>query len=235
MKQNDRILFISDTHAPYHHKDTIAFLSEIKREFKPDRIVCVGDELDYHALSYHDSDPDLDSAGIELIRGCATIKQLEELFPVMDLLHSNHGSMVYRRAKTSGMPRHVLKPYHEILGVDGEKWKWHTSLILKQNVGKDIFVCHGSKKNSEVYARSLGCNVVQGHFHEDFRIGYYNSPGGLIWGMNVGCLIDNEELAFEYNKINPNRPILGTGIVINGRPRLIPMFLDSKGNWDGNL
>ena len=49
------------------------------------------DEVDYHALSFHNSDPDLDSAGVELERARATIQQLEKLFPKMDLVHSNHG------------------------------------------------------------------------------------------------------------------------------------------------
>ncbi len=234
MSKNDVILFISDLHAPYHHKDSIAFLAAIKKKFKPTRIVNVGDEVDYHALSFHASDPDLDSASVELERARATIKQLEKLFPKMDLIHSNHGSMVYRKAKVNGMPRHVLKSYNEILGVS-EKWKWYRTLTLDIKGGAPIFVCHGSRKNSETYAKQMGCSVVQGHYHEDFRIGYCSSPAGKIWGMNIGCLIDNESLAFEYNKVNPLRPMIGTGIVINGRPQLIPMNLDSKGNWDGEI
>ena len=62
-----------------------------------------------------------------------------------------------------------------------------------------------------------------------------NGPGGTIWGMNVGCLIDDQKLAFEYNKINPNKPMLGTGVVVEGVPLLIPMILDAKGNWNGKL
>ena len=63
---NKSILVISDTHIPYHHKDLIPFLAAIKKFYKPDRVVHIGDELDKHALSFHDSDPDLPSAGDEL-------------------------------------------------------------------------------------------------------------------------------------------------------------------------
>lgn len=233
MTQNN-ILFISDLHAPYHHKDSIAFLAAIKKKYKPNKVVCIGDEVDFHALSFHNSDPDLDSAGVELERARFVMKQLEKLFPKMDLVHSNHGSMVYRKAKASGMPLHVIKPYREILGV-GEGWKWHKSMTIKQDNGPDIFVVHGLKKNSETYSKSLGCNVVQGHYHEDFRIGYTNTPRGVIWGVNVGCLIDNDELAFEYNKVNPFHPTLGCAIIENGIPRLIPMMLNDKGAWNGHV
>ena len=54
-----RILVISDMHIPYHHKDAIKFLKEIKKEFKPDTVVNIGDSLDFHAISMHDSNPDL--------------------------------------------------------------------------------------------------------------------------------------------------------------------------------
>ena len=43
--KNSCILIISDMHAPYGHQDTIPFLKEIKRVYKPDRVVCVGDDL----------------------------------------------------------------------------------------------------------------------------------------------------------------------------------------------
>ena len=60
------ILIISDTHIPYHHKDLFPFLKAIKKLYKPTKIVHIGDEVDKHALSFHDSDPDLPSAGDEL-------------------------------------------------------------------------------------------------------------------------------------------------------------------------
>ena len=49
--KNKRILVISDMHIPYHHKDSIKFLKEIKKEFKPDKIINIGDSVDFHAIS----------------------------------------------------------------------------------------------------------------------------------------------------------------------------------------
>ena len=60
------ILCISDLHIPYHHPQAFDFLKALKKKIKPDLIVNGGDELDKHALSFHDSDPDLPSAGDEL-------------------------------------------------------------------------------------------------------------------------------------------------------------------------
>ena len=48
-----KILVISDMHLPYHSKDSIKFLKEIKKEFKPDTVINIGDLLDFHAISFH--------------------------------------------------------------------------------------------------------------------------------------------------------------------------------------
>ena len=61
-----RILVISDLHIPYHHKDSFDFLKEIKKQYKPDFIVNIGDLLDFHAISMHSNNPDLPSAADEL-------------------------------------------------------------------------------------------------------------------------------------------------------------------------
>ena len=80
---NKRILVISDLHIPYHHKDSFNFLKAIKKEFKPDTIINIGDSLDFHSISMHSHDPDLDSPGMELSRAKKYIKELENIFPVV--------------------------------------------------------------------------------------------------------------------------------------------------------
>ena len=63
---NRCVLVISDLHIPYHHKDSFDFLREIKKQFKPDFVVNIGDLLDFHAISFHEHNPDLPSIGDEL-------------------------------------------------------------------------------------------------------------------------------------------------------------------------
>ena len=120
---NKKILVISDMHLPYQHKDSITFLKEIKKEFKPDRIVNIGDLLDFHAISMHEHNPDLYSPGHELEQAKKHVKELEKIFPKMVLVHSNHSSLVYRRALKYGLPKAYLKHYNEFLGV-GNGWIW---------------------------------------------------------------------------------------------------------------
>jgi hypothetical protein len=54
--------------------------------------------------------------------------------------------------------------------------------------------------------------------------------------MGVGCLIDPHSPAFQYDKKNiVSRPVLGSGVVIEGIPSVIPMTLTKSGRWNKRL
>ena len=224
LHDNSRILFISDAHIPYHHKRFIPFLAGLKAKYMPTRVVCVGDELDKHAMSFHTSDPDLYSAGDELRKSLPIIKQLHELFPQMDIIDSNHGSMVYRKAKEHGLPRHYIKSYNEVLEVDSG-WVWHNDLTLILPDGQKVYVHHGKSADGLKLSQTMGMSCVQGHYHEKFGINYWGNSLGLYFSMQVGCLIDDKSLAFAYNNVNLKRPVIGTGLIIDGVPILEAMPL----------
>lgn len=228
------ILIISDLHAPYNHPDAIDFLRAIKKKYKPDRVISVGDEVDKHALSFHDSDPDLMSAGDELVAAREVLEPLYKLFPEMDLVDSNHGSMVYRKALASGIPQAYIKEYGDVLEAP-YGWVWHHDLTIEMSDGEKAYICHGKTTNVLKLSQSMGMSAIQGHYHESFNIQYWGNPNGLYWGFQVGCLIDDHSLAFKYNKVNMKRPLIGCGIIINGHPKLLPLVKDRSGRWIGEL
>lgn len=241
----ERVLFISDQHAPYTHPDALDFLAALDTKYRFDLIVNLGDELDYHAMSFHDSDPDLDSAGPELERGREWLQNLHDLFPAMHLVESNHGSMKYRKAKHHGVPRRLLLSYRA--AVFGEKdgsgdiyypddrgkgWRWHDELTFETPL-EPVTVQHGGAKRTESNILDNRSCYVQGHFHEDFNIVYLSTKRALLWGMTAGCLIDKKSYAFAYNKTFKKRPIIGCGGCFDGLPRLFPMPLNRAGRWTG--
>ena len=226
---NKKILIISDMHLPYQHKDSIIFLKEIKKEFKPDMIVNIGDLLDFHAISMHEHNPDLYSAGMELDKAKEYIKQLEDIFPEVVEVDSNHSSLVYRRALKFGMSKQFLKPYGEFLGT--RKWTWVDDLTLTMSDGKRCFFTHGRSADILKVSQTMGMSAVQGHYHTKFLVSWWANPDNLFFSMNVGCLINQKSMAFNYAKNFKTRFILGCGIIINGYPKLLPMVLNSKGDW----
>jgi hypothetical protein len=228
--KNERILVISDMHLPYEHRQAFEFLSAVQKQYKPDRVINIGDEIDGHSLSMHQHSPDLPSPIDELKAAKNGIYTLAQLFPKMDLLESNHGSLVFRRAVLAGLPRGVIKGYNQILGAP-RTWKWHYQLILKMSNGKDVLFTHGRTSNHVNLSKTVSMSAVCGHYHEKFSINYWSSTRGLFWQMNVGCLIDNKSKAFDYNKQNLHVPIIGCGIILDGQPKLLPMILNKKGEW----
>ena len=230
---NKRILVISDLHIPYHRPDSFEFLKQIKKEYKPDTIINIGDEIDCHALSFHDHNPDLASAGHELVRAKDFIKELESIFPEMTLLDSNHSSLVYRRAIKSGIPRGYLKEYNEFLNV--KKWNWLDNLTLTLPNKQRCFFTHGISADVTKVSQINSQSCVQGHFHSKFKIEYWANTDALFFAMQVGCLIQQTNMAFTYSKNFKTKFIMGCGMIIDSTPRLMPMVLNKEGKWVGKL
>lgn len=220
-------------HHPYGHPDMLPFLKAVKTKYKPTDVVCIGDEVDFHALSFHDSNPDLDSAGAELEKAIIALKPIYKLFPKCIVIESNHGSMVLRKALFAGMPKKVIKSYNSILEAP-KGWKWVFDIILKTPLGP-VYFCHGKAGAPGKLASQYGCSTVQGHFHEKAQINYISTPEKLMFDCHTGCLANDKSLALGYNKINPKRPIISLVIIVNGIPQLIPMVLNNRGRWTRKL
>lgn len=234
-KMAECILVIPDQHAPYQHPDTIAFLTAVRDQFQPDLVVNLGDELDYHAMSFHDSDPNLDSAGVELENGKVFLSVLHKEFPQMLVCHSNHGSMQFRRAKAHGLPVQLLKRYRDVLFPQhgAPEWSWAHSWRVNTPLGEVLFKHQASGILGD--AAHNACNLVVGHQHGNFSVEYSASSSNLYYGMYCGCLIDKDSMAFAYGKHSLRKPIIGCGVILNGRPILLPMVLRTDGRWIGRL
>jgi len=230
---NSRILCISDLHCPYQHKDAIKFLAAIKDKYNPDTVISIGDEVDFHAMSFHASDSSLYSAGDELKKAREVIWEIEKLYPKIDVVESNHGSMAYRKALVAGIPKEILRPYKSVLDV--KHWKWHPNLTITLPNGQKCFFHHGKSANSMTYLKDTGMNCVQGHFHEKYNIQYHGCDSRLIWVISTGCLIDDSSMAFAYNNVNLKRPIIGCSIILDSYPHLLPLVMKKNGRWNGKV
>lgn len=227
------ILVISDLHTPYQHPDAIRFLATVKKKFKPTDVVCIGDEVDFHDLSFHDSNPDLDSAGTELDKAITAIQPIYKMFPKVTVIESNHGSMVLRKALAGGIPKKAIKSYNDILEAP-KGWVWKFDYKITTPLGP-VYFCHGKSSAAGRLASQYGMSCVQGHYHEKAQIHYISTPERLMFDMHVGCLADDSSLALGYNKINPKRPIVSVAIIENGIPQIIPLVLDRKSKWIGRI
>jgi hypothetical protein len=228
-----RVLVIPDMHAPFQHPDTIPFLRAAKDKFNPDRVVCLGDETDQHALSQHDPDPDGFSAGHEHLAALDALRPLYELFPVMAVCTSNHGERIFKRAYRANIPVQFLKDYIEFM--DAPKgWQWSHKFEIDGVVYE-----HGEGVSGQLGAlkKAMGNmkSTVIGHLHADAGVLFLNNGEKQIFAMNCGCMINVDAYAFKYGKNSMRKPVIAIGIVDKGVPQLVPMQMDANKRWTGKI
>ena len=218
---------IGDTHFPFCHKDYLKFVKKTFKEWGVQKIVHIGDEVDNHAISYHESDSSGLSAGDEMNEAMKELKKWYKVFPKVDVLVGNHSALPFRQAASAGLPKRMIKPYEEMWEAPNG-WKWHDEIIIDK-----VMYQHGTGSSGQNGAIKRAVNnrmsTVIGHCHAFGGVNYTASDRDLIFGMNVGCGIDIKSYAMAYGKAFSIRPTLGCGIVVSDREAyFIPMNLGTK-------
>jgi hypothetical protein len=227
--KNKSCLLIGDFHAPYHHADYLEFCKAVYKENQCDIVINMGDEVDGHSISFHDADQELFSAGHELELAIEHLSEWNKAFPKTYLLDSNHGSLVYRRAKHHGIPMAHFKQLKDLY--ETPKWSWHEEILLSTDHG-NVYLCHGKTGTYNKLAKEMGCSAVQGHFHGKLEITWQNTGVQERFNMFVGCGINRKSLAFAYGKNHIPKPMLGCGVIDrSGIPKVYKMKLNKRGRW----
>ena len=207
------VLVIGDTHIPFEHKGYLDFCKRVQDAYKCDVVIHIGDEVDNHAISFHDSDPDGWSARHEMDTAIEKLQGWYKAFPTVRLIVGNHSALPFRKAYGYGIPRRMLRPYREMWEAP-DSWTWHQSLE------KDgVWYQHGDRGGKTPalnVAVEMGKSVVLGHHHTAAGVWWHRSHASQIFGLNVGCGIDQYSYAMAYSKMNTKRPILGCGVVMDG-------------------
>lgn len=231
-KNKDRIvLAIPDMHHPFVHPDALAFLCFIRDKFKPDVVVCLGDELDAHAFSRYMPDPDGMTPGKELLAAIESLIPFYIEFPEVLVCESNHTIRPWKKAFEAGLPAAFLPSYSKVLNApDGWVWKHRHEI-------DGVIYIHGDNGRSGAYAhqnyvKAFKRSVVIGHMHANAGVQY----DGKLFGMNTGCLIDASAYAFKYARNHASEVNLGCGLVVNGETaHFLPMRTNDQGRWVGRL
>lgn len=220
-----RVLVIGDTHIPYEHPNYLAFCKKVYKEYKCNRVVHIGDLADGHALSFHESDPDLASAGDELALFSKRIKPWMKAFPKAQICIGNHCALPFRKAKTAGIPKSMIKDYASIYSTPG--WEWGHRFDID---GVQYFHGKGSGKNAAMTAAILErSSIVMGHLHSQSGVSFTASHKDRLFAVNTGCGINIKSPAFAYGANMSARPILSCAVIIDGwLPHVIPMKLGGK-------
>lgn len=215
----NNILIIGDLHAPFNLKDYLLFCRIQQEKFNCGRVVFIGDLIDNHYSSYHESDPDGLSAGDELDLAIDEIQKYYKVFPEADVIIGNHDRLVYRKAFSGGVSKRWIREYKDVLGTPN--WNFVENLELF-----DININHGEGGTARAKMKKELQSQIQGHLHSDLYVEYIVGKNFRIFGMQVGCGINFKSYAMEYGK-NFKKPAIGCGVLLNKGtlPMVIPMLL----------
>jgi hypothetical protein len=232
-KGASNVLVISDMQVPFEHRDAYRFLCEVDSEYECDTYVCIGDEVDQHALSTFDPHPEADGPGVELRKSIRKMQRYYERFPDMMVCHSNHTRRVYKKLAFANIPKAYFKEVAEWMEAP-EGWVWENEFVI-DGVRYEHGDAHGGEYAAKHACKTNRQSTVIGHHHSHAGIAWTANHTDAIFGMNVGCLIDNNALAFTYGRMFKFKPTLGCGVVIKGIPQFIPMKTTKAGRWTGDL
>jgi predicted phosphodiesterase len=218
------VLVISDLHLPFEHKYALEFCQRIQKEFNcEEEVVCIGDLVDNHSISYHEHDPDGWSPEDEMEQVDRKLQKWFNAFPKVKLCRGNHDTMVDRKGKTVGLPKRCFAQFRDIWGLPKgwvDDWEFEIG---------GVKYLHGtgySGKNGHIQAiYDHRSSVVIGHLHSVAGVEYSANTKDSVFGLCVGCLVDRKAYAFDYGRDFKRKPILGAGVVSYTKRGTIATFV----------
>ena len=202
-----RILVIGDLHCPFELDGYFEFCLDTYDRFACNQVIFIGDLIDSHATSRHETDPNGLSAKTELEQAIADLQKWREAFPVADVIVGNHDRVVMRRAFSSSIPSMWIKSFNEVLGTS---WNWSERMEYD-----DVQFVHGEGGSARMKAKNDLQSTVQGHIHTQAYVEWMVGNRTKLFSMQVGCGLDRETYAAAYAK-HYKKQAIGCGVVIGG-------------------
>jgi len=207
-KSGKNVLVIGDLHEPFCLDGYLEHCIETYKKYDCNEIVFIGDIIDLHASSYHETNPDGYSAGEELRIAIQRISQWYNAFPKATVIIGNHDRIIMRKAQTAGLSKMWIKDYAEVLGTPG--WNFTDSIEID-----NVLYIHGEGGTARARIRRDLQSVVQGHLHSQAYVDWCVGAKFKIFGMQIGCGVNHHSYAMAYGKEGP-KPAIACGVVLQG-------------------
>lgn len=207
-KKENRVLVIGDLHEPFCLDNYLDFCKNTYANYNCNKVVFIGDVIDSHFSSFHETDPDGMGGGQELDIAIKRLSKWYKAFPKADVTIGNHDRIVYRKGFSGGIPKRWLKPFNEVL--ETPKWNFVERLIID-----GVQYVHGEGGTARTKCKNDMMSTVQGHIHTQAYTEWMVGQNFKIFGMQVGCGVDHTAYAVAYAK-NFKKQAIGCGVVIGG-------------------
>lgn len=216
-------LVIGDLHEPFSREGYLKFCKTVQKRFDCKRVVFIGDLIDNHYSSFHTTDPDGFGGGMELDMAINKLKVWYKAFPEAYVCEGNHDALIKRKAFEAGVPKKWIKSYSEMF--ETPNWEYGDQFKFENVLYRHGTGTSGDKAafTSALYLRT---SVVQGHLHSYSSVFYSASERDRIFGLQVGCGVDEKAYSFAYAKNFPRKFIVSCGVVLDKGKIAFPILMD---------
>ena len=204
---SNNVLVIGDLHCPFDLDEYLDFTIEQYYKHNCSEVIFIGDIIDNHFSSYHETSADGLGGADELELAIKRIARWRNAFPMATVIIGNHDRIIMRKAQTSSIPSKWIKSYKEVLEVPD----WN---FVERYEKDNVQYIHGEGGTARTKCRADMMNTVQGHLHTQAYCEHYVGKRFRVFGMQVGCGINHKSYAMAYAKYG-KRPAVGVGIVAN--------------------
>lgn len=205
--KKDNILVIGDLHEPFSLKGYLDFCKEQYDKYNCNKVIFIGDIIDNHYSSYHETDADGMGGKDELDLAIDRISKWYEVFPKATVIIGNHDRMIMRKAQTSAIPKAWIKNYKDVLNTP--QWDF-----VDRTVVGDIQFIHGEAGEARSKCTADLMSTVQGHLHTKAYTEWFVGANFKVFGSQVGCGIDHDSYAMSYAK-RGKKPAVGCMVILN--------------------
>lgn len=200
-----KILFIPDTHVPYHDNNAFKLALKVAKRFKPHTLVILGDFADFYSVSQHEKNPDRRSSLIEEV--AVVIEKLDQLSrharPKRKVYVSgNHEFRLDRYIRDKAPDLFGLTTVQGILELEKNGWEYvpYRDYIKIGN----LLISHDTgSAGMNAHRRSLsdagsGNSAVIGHTHRMSWEGKMTTEGAFVTAAMFGWLGDKESIDYMH-------------------------------------
>ncbi len=212
---SNKILCIGDIHEPVSRPRYLEFCQDLYEAWGCDDVMFLGDIADWHAVSFHKHHPECPGPIDEYDLAFEQIQRWYKAFPEARVCIGNHDERLIRLGEDNNIPKKFIRNFNEVWETPGWNWDYY-------HIVDNVYYFHGTG-NGGLYpapnaAKKMLMSVVMGHCHTAAGIKWLASPQRRIFGMDVGCGIDDEAWAFAYGRHVIKRSIISAAVVLDGIP-----------------
>jgi len=215
-----KVGIIPDTHVPNHDEEALACAVKILGWYKPDKIVFLGDFLDYDPLSRHNRDSIAHRASVSME------KEFEAGNRAFDRITKHCQDVVYIKGNHEDRAGPYVDQHPEVRGLveverglefSARRKDGYSIRVLEYNEvyrTGHLHYTHGwytNQHHAQKHLQSFQVSIVYGHIH-DYQVATYVSPISASRKHTATCLGCLCTLAPDYMRNAPNKWVHCVGL-----------------------